>query len=158
MSAPEIKAQSVSKSVGKPIASTKEEKDDDAEEEEEDEDEDPTSHEEVLKTVIEFDVRKDSGWKAGEPVPYSHLATAYEKIEATSKRLEIAAILTKALRCIIELTPEDLLPAIYLCVNKLAPAHEGVELGLGDMVLTKALAEATGRQEKDIKADYEKVS
>ena len=133
------------------------EKDDDDEEEEEDEDEDPSSHEEVLKTVIDFDVRKDSGWKPGEAVPYSHLATAYEKIEATSKRLEIAAILTKALRCIIELTPDDLLPAIYLCVNKLAPAHEGVELGLGDMVLTKALAEATGRQEKDIKADYEKV-
>jgi DNA ligase 1 len=124
---------------------------------EEEDDDDSTCHEAVLKTVLDFDVKKDSTWKPNDPVPYSHLATAFEKIEATSKRLEITAILTKALRCIIELSPSDLLPTIYLCVNKLAPAHEGVELGLGDMVLTKALAEATGRQEKDIKAEYEKV-
>ena len=124
---------------------------------ENDDDEDAAAHETVLRTALDFDIKKESSWKANEPVPYSHLATAFEKIEATSKRLEITAILTKALRCIIELTPGDLLSTIYLCVNKLAPAHEGVELGLGDMVLTKALAEATGRQEKDIKAEYEKV-
>ena len=142
----------------KQSGSSKREDEDEDSDNDDDEEEDSTSHEAVLKTVLDFDARKDSTWKSNEPVPYSHLATAFEKIEATSKRLEITAILTKALRSIIELSPNDLLPTIYLCVNKLAPAHEGVELGLGDMVLTKALAEATGRQEKDIKAEYEKVS
>jgi DNA ligase-1 len=104
-----------------------------------------------------FDALKEATWKKGEPVPYAHLAQAFEKIEATKKRLEITAILTRALRTVIETTPSDLLACVYLCVNKLAPAHEGIELGLGDMILKKSLAEATGRQEKDIKADYDKV-
>lgn len=111
----------------------------------------------VLLSSGDFDAAKEASWKRGDPVPYGHLAQAFEKIEGTTKRLEITAILTRALRVVIEISPGDLLACVYLCVNKLAPAHEGIELGLGDMVLKKALAEATGRQEKDIKSDYEKV-
>ncbi|EKX46417.1 hypothetical protein GUITHDRAFT_157730 [Guillardia theta CCMP2712] len=96
-------------------------------------------------------------WKPGQPVPYSHLATMFEKVEKESKRLEIISLVTDCLRSVIETTPEDLLFCVYLCVNKLAPAHEGVELGIGDMILKKALAEATGRQVKDIQSDYDKV-
>ena len=40
-------------------------------------------------------------------------------------------------RTIIATTPEDLLATIYLCTNKVAPAHEGVELGIGDATLVK---------------------
>ena len=101
---------------------------------------------ELLKTASSFDASKEATWKKGEPVPYSHLANMFEKVEAITKRLEITAIVTKALRAVIETTPNDLLPCVYLCVNKLASAHEGVELGIGDMILKKALGEATGRQ------------
>lgn len=45
------------------------------------------------------------------------------------------------------------MPCIYLCTNTLAPAFEGIELGMGDALLMKVLSEATGRQVKDIKAD-----
>jgi hypothetical protein len=118
---------------------------------------DEDTSQELLKTASSFDASKEATWKKGEPVPYSHLANMFGKVEEITKRLEITAIVTKALRAVIETTPEDLLPVIYLCVNKMASAHEGIELGLGDMVLKKALAEATGRQAKDITADYQKL-
>ena len=120
-------------------------------------DEDEDAKQQLLQSCSSFDASKEAKWKKGEPVPYSHLADMFEKVEAITKRLEITAIVTRALRAVIETTPEDLLPVVYLCVNKLAPAHEGVELGLGDMVLEKALGEATGRQPKDIKADYREL-
>jgi DNA ligase-1 len=54
-------------------------------------------------------------------------------------------------RAIISTTPEDLLPAVYLCTNRVAPAHYGIELGIGEGILFKALAAATGRTEQRIK-------
>jgi DNA ligase-1 len=43
------------------------------------------------------------------------------------------------------LTPNDLLPSVYMCLNRIAPAYEGKELGIGDMVLMKAISQTTGR-------------
>ena len=120
-------------------------------------DDDDEAKEELLKKASTFDASKEAKWKKGDPVPYSHLADMFEKVEAITKRIEVTAIVTEALRTVIETPPQDLLPCIYLCVNKLAPAHEGIELGLGDMLLQKALGEATGRLPKDIKADYQQL-
>ena len=44
----------------------------------------------------------------------------------------ITRLLVNAFRCIVATTPADLLPTVYLCTNRVAPAHEGVELGIGD--------------------------
>lgn len=46
-------------------------------------------------------------------------------------------MLIKAFRAVIATTPSDLLPMVYLCTNRVAPAHEGVELGIGDATLIK---------------------
>ena len=51
------------------------------------------------------------------------------------------------------LTPDDLLMSVYLCLNKLAPAYEGIELGIGESLLVKAIAQTTGRSVAQIKAD-----
>lgn len=44
-----------------------------------------------------------------------------------------------AFRAILASTPEDLLPMVYLCTNRVAPAHEGLELGIGDATLIKVM-------------------
>ena len=48
-------------------------------------------------------------------------------------------------RCVIATTPEDLLPAVYLICNEVAPTFQGVELGIGDGLIIKALQDATGK-------------
>lgn len=70
-------------------------------------------------------------------VPYLALAKTLQKIEEISARLKIVEILSNYFRSVIVLSPDDLLPSVYLCLNKLAPAYEGLELGIADMYLMK---------------------
>jgi DNA ligase-1 len=58
-------------------------------------------------------------------VPYLALARTLEAIEGVSARLKIIEILANYFRSVIVLSPDDLLPSVYLCLNKLAPAYEG---------------------------------
>ncbi|XP_064612505.1 DNA ligase 1-like isoform X2 [Liolophura sinensis] len=95
----------------------------------------------------------DASWKHGEKVPYLALARTFEEIENVSARLKMIEILCNFFRSVIVLSPDDLLPCVYLCLNKLAPAYDGVELGLGETILMRAVAQATGRSVDKIKAD-----
>ena len=72
------------------------------------------------------------------------LARTLEEIENTSGRLMCMEILSDFLRSVIALSPNDLIMCVYLCLNKLAPAYEGLELGMGETQLMKAVAQATG--------------
>ncbi|XP_073246345.1 DNA ligase 1-like isoform X2 [Porites lutea] len=96
---------------------------------------------------------KNACWKFGEKVPYLAVAKTFQAIEDTSARLKITSILSNFFRSVIVLSPNDLLPCVYLCLNKLAPAYEGIELGIGDNVLMKAVSESTGRSLQQIKSD-----
>lgn len=102
-----------------------------------------------------FDLSSLVTWKEGAPVPFSFLANTFEAIAEESKRLIITKYLINAFRAVIATSPQDLLPMVYLCTNQVAPAHSGLELGIGDATLIKALAQATGRKESAIKADYD---
>ncbi|KAF2788992.1 ATP-dependent DNA ligase [Melanomma pulvis-pyrius CBS 109.77] len=96
-------------------------------------------------------------WKAGEPVPYAALCTTFSKVEMTTKRLEISAHCSLFLRQVLRLTPSDLLPTILLMVNKLAADYAGIELGIGESLIMKAVSESTGRSLQHIKADQNEV-
>lgn len=96
-------------------------------------------------------------WKAGDPVPYAALCTTFSKIELTTKRLEILAHCSLFLRQVSRLTPEDLLPTVLLMIGKLAADYAGVELGIGESLIMKAIGETTGRNLKIIKEDQQKI-
>ncbi|CAJ1072894.1 DNA ligase 1 [Xyrichtys novacula] len=92
-------------------------------------------------------------WKQGQKVPYLAVARTFEKIEEDSGRLRNIETLSNLFRSVLLLSPDDLLCCVYLCLNQLGPAHLGMELGVGETVLMKAVAQATGRQLDKIKAE-----
>ena len=96
-------------------------------------------------------------WKPGEPVPYAALCTTYSLIEMTTKRLIILAHCSLFLRQVLRLTPNDLLPTIQLMINKLAAEYAGIELGIGESLIMKAIGESTGRSLAIIKADQNEI-
>lgn len=96
-------------------------------------------------------------WKPGEPVPYAALCTTFSKIEMTTKRLEISAHCSLFLRQVMRLTPSDLLPTVMLMINKLAADYAGIELGIGESLIMKAISESTGRSLQHIKSDQQEI-
>lgn len=129
--------------------------------ESEDEEEKPEVAAKMRKKVAETlqatskDLHPD--WKAGDPVPYAALCTTFSKIEMTTKRLEIAAHCNRFLQQVLRLTPKDLLPTILLMINKLAADYSGIELGIGESLIMKAIGESTGRSLAVIKKDQNEI-
>ncbi|KAI8334194.1 ATP-dependent DNA ligase [Chlamydoabsidia padenii] len=93
-------------------------------------------------------------WKKGDPVPYATLCRTFEKCEATTKRLEITEYLVTLFIKVIRSSPDSLLEILYMCISKLCPDYEGLELGIGESLLMKAIAKSTGRAMKALKDDY----
>ena len=128
---------------------------------ESDEDEKPEvaakAREKVQSTLTAIGKDPYPDWKPGEPVPYAALVTTFSKIEMTTKRLEILAHCSLFLRQVLRLTPEDLLPTILLMINKLAADYAGIELGIGESLIMKAIGESTGRSLATIKADQNEI-
>nr|KAJ3422714.1 tRNA ligase [Polyrhizophydium stewartii] len=90
-------------------------------------------------------------------VPYKTLCATFELIQATTKRLEIQSHLTDLFRSVIDLSPQCLIECVYLCINRIGPEYEGKELGVGESLLVKAVANAMGRDVKSIKAELDQV-
>jgi len=85
---------------------------------------------------------------------YSLIADAYEKIEATTKRLEMTDHLVKLLKD----TPKDVIDKIvYLTQGKLYPDFVGIEIGIAEKLAVRAVARATGHSEKEIEEDLRKT-
>jgi DNA ligase-1 len=77
---------------------------------------------------------------------YAVIADAYEKIEATTKRLEMTDLLVDLLKK----TPKNVIAkVVYLTQGKIYPDFVGLEIGVAEKLAIKALARASGR--KDIK-------
>uniref|UniRef100_A0A7N0SW83 ATP-dependent DNA ligase family profile domain-containing protein n=1 Tax=Kalanchoe fedtschenkoi TaxID=63787 RepID=A0A7N0SW83_KALFE len=110
----------------------------------------------LKKKPADFDPRSVACWEDGERVPFLFLflCLAFDMISNESGRIVITDIVCNMLRTIIKTTPDDLVAAVYLSANRVAPAHEGVEMGIGDASIIKALAEACGGKEAHIKNQY----
>ena len=85
---------------------------------------------------------------------YSNITKAYEKIEATAKRLEMTDYLVESLKE----TPTSLIDKIvYLTQGKLYPDFVGIEIGIAEKLAIRAVARSAGHGEKDIEEDIKKT-
>ncbi|KAI5840988.1 DNA ligase [Morchella snyderi] len=96
-------------------------------------------------------------WAAGMPTPYAALVKTFTLAEGTTKRLEKLSHASLFLRQVLRLTPDDLLMVIHLMINKLAADYEGVELGIGESLLMKAIGESCGRSMAMIREDQNEI-
>ncbi len=78
---------------------------------------------------------------------FADLVADYERLEATSKRLEMREILVGLLR---KVPPLELPALVYMMQGELRPEFEGVELGVADSLAARAVAQATGASEKAV--------
>jgi len=84
------------------------------------------------------------------------LVDTFEAISKVSGRLEKEGLFSRFFRAVIITKPEDLESVVYLASNSVAPAFEGLELGIGDALLIKAICESTGRNKNAVEDDYRK--
>src|SRR2546428_10240909 len=82
---------------------------------------------------------------------FRDLAEVFTRLEATSKRLQMFDILAELFR---ESQPEDMPPIIYMSQGRLLPAFQGVEMGMSDKLVIRALADATHRPAAEILSHY----
>ena len=82
---------------------------------------------------------------------YSRMVEAYQKIEATTKRLEITKFLVDLLK---ETSSEIIDKVVYLTQGKLYPDYLGIEIGIAEKLAIKSLAIVTGVKESRIADEY----
>ena len=129
--------------------------------EEEPKEEEPKEEEKKKAPVFASQATKtkpaEPAWASTGSVPYSAIASVFEAIEATTKRLEIQGLVRDLLGSVIAFAPGDLEAVLFLLCNKVAPAFENLEMGIGDSLLQKAVANSFGKSAKVVKAEYEKL-
>ncbi len=82
---------------------------------------------------------------------FSKLVDYLAKLEATSKRLEMTRILGELFK---EADAEEIAPIVYLTQERLGPAFEGIEFGIGEALVSAALSQATGKPREEIRNAY----
>ncbi|KAG7950344.1 hypothetical protein I3843_13G107400 [Carya illinoinensis] len=111
----------------------------------------------LKKKAGDFDPSSVAWWGEGERVPFIFLCLILDMISNETGRIVITDIVCNMLRTVIHTTPDDLVAVVYLSANRIAPAHEGLELGIGDASIIKALSEACGRTEVQVKKQYKEL-
>ncbi len=72
---------------------------------------------------------------------YATLVSFFERLEATTKRLEMTAILVEMLDAS---EPAEMTPIVRLMQGKVAPDWDGIELGLAEKMVLQVLGKAAG--------------
>ena len=83
---------------------------------------------------------------------FTIIAKMFQKMEETTKRIELTDILVELLKK----TPKKLIPNIvYLIQGIIRPNFEGVELGIAEKLAIRAISKSVGLPIKKIQDDYE---
>jgi len=82
---------------------------------------------------------------------FSIIAKLFEKMENTSKRIELTNILVELLKK----TPKKIIPnVVYLLQGIIRPNFEGVELGVAEKLAIRSISKSSGLPIKKIEDDY----
>jgi DNA ligase-1 len=79
------------------------------------------------------------------------LVQDFERLEATSKRLEMFEILAELFR---RSDPGEIARIIYLVQGQLLPPFQGLEIGMSEKLLARALAEASGLSDREVTRQF----
>ena len=78
---------------------------------------------------------------------FSTLAQYFEKLEATSKRLELIDILSKLFK---ESDSSEIGKICYLIQGRVAPFFEPIEIGMAEMTVAQAIGRAFGKSKDEV--------
>jgi DNA ligase-1 len=96
---------------------------------------------EMVESMSESETIGNVTWKSNESVPYAALVEIFETVANLAGRLDKEDTFCRLFKAVIKTTPTDLDPVVYLASNTLSPAYDGLELGIGDSLLVKAICD-----------------
>jgi DNA ligase-1 len=85
---------------------------------------------------------------------FARLADYFEQLEATTKRLEMFDILSRLFQ---EADSRESDKIVYFCQEQLAPSFRGIEIGMAEKLILRAIAMATGQNEAPVAQLYKKL-
>lgn len=85
---------------------------------------------------------------------FARLADYFEHLEATTKRLEMFDILSRLFQ---EAESDEIDKVVYLCQEQLAPSFRGIEIGMAEKLILRAIASATEENETQVVPLYKKL-
>lgn len=84
-------------------------------------------------------------------MPFSVLSEYLEKMEGTTKRLDLTAHLVD----LFKVTPSDVVQSVvYLLQGKVRPDYEGIETGVAEKLVMRAIAKSSGHPLSVIESEY----
>lgn len=84
---------------------------------------------------------------------FQDLVVYFERLEKTSKRLEMFEILAELFR---QAGPEEIAEIVYLGQGQLLPSFHGIEIGMSEKLLIRAIALATGTPVEEVAREFKK--
>lgn len=84
---------------------------------------------------------------------FLELADILDKIEQTTKRLEMVDLISELLKK----SDDEIKETVFLLQGKVAPDYEGLELGIAEKIAIRALTSLTGIKENSIESDLIKI-
>ena len=87
---------------------------------------------------------------------FRELTEYFEKLELTTKRLEMTEILVTLFKKLAQ-DPDELKKAVYLLLGELYPPYVGIELGVSEKLIARAIARASGHSLGNIEEELEKT-
>lgn len=84
---------------------------------------------------------------------FSEAAEYFSKVEETSSRLSMSGIVAELFgKC----EKNEVRPLIYIIEGNVAPAHEGLDAGIGEKFAIRAIAKTSGFNEKKVESEFRK--